>query len=428
MPDLKISQLNNGDPAQSNDQVPVNRAGVNFSITAGSIAALSPPTTPAGSDTQVQFNDGGAFGGDAGLTYNKTTAALSASTLNALAATANTSSIAATGYSLTGSSAVAMVDLAGTWNTTGTPTAIKLNLTDAASTSSSLFMDMQIAGVSRFNVNKSGAIAGATLTTSETAVNSSAIASTGFSLTGSSGVSMIDLAGTWNTTGTPTLIKANVTDTASNAASLLMDLQVGGTSQFSVAKGGSVTVADAANFVVGTSTGTKIGTTTSQKISFWNATPIVQPVNTVAIDTLLVDTGLRASGGTATFATDISRVGANAQSTAIKQLTELTTIAAAADTDTTIQIPAGAILLGVTARVTVTITGTTTFDLGITGDTDKFGAAVSSTAATTRVGSITPELNASAISVKITPNTTPSDNAGRVRITIHYIELAASTS
>lgn len=30
-------------------------------------------TSPAGSDTQVQFNDGGAFGGDAGLVYNKTT-------------------------------------------------------------------------------------------------------------------------------------------------------------------------------------------------------------------------------------------------------------------------------------------------------------------------------------------------------------------
>src|SRR5437762_557051 len=29
--------------------------------------------TPGGSDTQVQFNDAGAFGGDAGLTYNKTT-------------------------------------------------------------------------------------------------------------------------------------------------------------------------------------------------------------------------------------------------------------------------------------------------------------------------------------------------------------------
>lgn len=29
--------------------------------------------TPGGSDTQVQFNDGGSFGGDADLTYNKTT-------------------------------------------------------------------------------------------------------------------------------------------------------------------------------------------------------------------------------------------------------------------------------------------------------------------------------------------------------------------
>lgn len=33
-------------------------------------------TTPGGSDTQVQFNDSSAFGGDAGLTYNKTTDAL----------------------------------------------------------------------------------------------------------------------------------------------------------------------------------------------------------------------------------------------------------------------------------------------------------------------------------------------------------------
>lgn len=35
-------------------------------------------TSPAGSTTQVQFNDAGAFGGDAGLTYNKTTNALTA--------------------------------------------------------------------------------------------------------------------------------------------------------------------------------------------------------------------------------------------------------------------------------------------------------------------------------------------------------------
>jgi hypothetical protein len=48
---------------------------------------------------------------------------------------------------------------------------------------------------------------------------------------------------TWNITGAGTVtgIKYNVTDTLSSAASLLMDLQVGGTSQFSVSKAGLIT-------------------------------------------------------------------------------------------------------------------------------------------------------------------------------------------
>lgn len=41
-------------------------------VTAQSIADLG-GGNPGGSDTQVQFNDGGSFGGDAGLAYNKTT-------------------------------------------------------------------------------------------------------------------------------------------------------------------------------------------------------------------------------------------------------------------------------------------------------------------------------------------------------------------
>ena len=70
--------------------------------------------------------------------------------------------------------------------------------------------------------------------------NTIGIGATGYSLTGSASASFVDLAGTWNTTGTPTLIKANVTDTASNAASLLMDLQVGGASRFGVRKNGDI--------------------------------------------------------------------------------------------------------------------------------------------------------------------------------------------
>lgn len=39
----------------------------------------SPTTSPGGSDTQVQINDGGVFGGDAGFAYNKTTDLLTVS-------------------------------------------------------------------------------------------------------------------------------------------------------------------------------------------------------------------------------------------------------------------------------------------------------------------------------------------------------------
>ena len=72
--------------------------------------------------------------------------------------------------------------------------------------------------------------------------NTVGIGLTGYSLTGSSALSMIDLAGTWNTSGTPTALKLNVTNTASAAASLLMDLQVGGSSRFRVRVDGTVVV------------------------------------------------------------------------------------------------------------------------------------------------------------------------------------------
>ena len=53
-------------------------AGSNVTITNGDGAITIAASgggggSPGGSDTYVQFNDGGSFGGDAGLTYNKTT-------------------------------------------------------------------------------------------------------------------------------------------------------------------------------------------------------------------------------------------------------------------------------------------------------------------------------------------------------------------
>jgi hypothetical protein len=59
-------------------------------------------------------------------------------------------------------------------------------------------------------------------------------------LTGSAATTSFDVTQTWNTSGTPTALKLNVTDTASNAASNLLDLQVGGASRFQVNKAGVV--------------------------------------------------------------------------------------------------------------------------------------------------------------------------------------------
>jgi hypothetical protein len=57
--------------------------------------------------------------------------------------------------------------------------------------------------------------------------------------------------------------------------------------------------ADGSAINAGSTTGLKIGTATTEKLGFFNATPVVQPANTVDYVTMLTSLGLRASGGTA---------------------------------------------------------------------------------------------------------------------------------
>lgn len=63
--------------------------------------------------------------------------------------------------------------------------------------------------------------------------------------------------------------------------------------------GTGITLTDL-NMVLGTTTGTKFGTAASQKLSFWNATPIVQPTTAVAAATFAANTSGIAND-TATF-------------------------------------------------------------------------------------------------------------------------------
>jgi len=124
-------------------------------------------------------------------------------------------------------------------------------------------------------------------------------------------------------------------------------------------------------------------------------------------------------------------------------LSELVTLSTVgATTDTTIQIPANSLVLGVTVRVTTGITGidSTALQFGDSTTAARFGSIAAFTAGTTGVGlnhlqggistDATGPIVTSATAVRLTlsggTDNTPS--AGAVRVTIHYISLTAPTS
>ncbi|NBU59300.1 MAG: hypothetical protein EBS23_05940 [Betaproteobacteria bacterium] len=82
-------------------------------------------------------------------------------------------------------------------------------------------------------------------------------------------MNIYDMVDTWAVGGTTfTAIKMNVTDTASAAGSLLMDLQVGGVSQFRVSKGGRIT---AQTLTIGLGGQTAVATNTALGVQALNS-------------------------------------------------------------------------------------------------------------------------------------------------------------
>jgi hypothetical protein len=112
--------------------------------------------------------------------------------------------------------------------------------------------------------------------------------------------------------------------------------------------GTGLTFTDATNIIFGTTTGTKHGTATSQKQSFWNATPIVQPVNTTAINDVLVNTGLMASGAnSAKFSVPISTAVAGKTTTYTITFSDATVTGDATSGAFTVTLPSAATVTGV---------------------------------------------------------------------------------
>lgn len=89
-----------------------------------------------------------------------------------------------------------------------------------------------------------------------------------------------------------------------------------------------------------------------------------------------------------------------------------------ADSTSSIVIPAGTLLLGVSTRTLTAITGATSFDCGIAGDIGKFGAALGIAPGSTHLGIIAPEPVLTDTAVLLTANGGPF-TGGAVRIAIH---------
>jgi hypothetical protein len=64
----------------------------------------------------------------------------------------------------------------------------------------------------------------------------------------------------------------------------------------------TLTLADALNIAVNTTTGTKIGTATTQKLGFYNATPVVQPAAVADLTVTATSGTLPTANGSVTIA------------------------------------------------------------------------------------------------------------------------------
>lgn len=119
----------------------------------------------------------------------------------------------------------------------------------------------------------------------------------------------------------------------------------------------------------------------------------------------------------------------NGQARRERTLTELTTIAAAASTDTAIQIPADAQVIAVSVRVVTVIPTAATFSVGVAGATTRYGTGLSVAAGTTNPGTDDGvRWYTAAAAIRITPNLAPAAATGQVRVTIHYVEITPPTS
>jgi hypothetical protein len=233
----------------------------------------------------------------------------------------------------------------------------------------------------------SGTTGSFTSLTATPAANTTALTSTGYSLTGSNAQSFADLSGTWNTTGTPTALKLNVTNTASNSASLLLDLQTGGTSRVSVRQDGRL---NAQSYqVAATTVIERVGgfnTLNASCIVGWGGTGFNIGNTDLTLERDAADV-MHQRRGTSSQEFRLAATytsSTNYQRMTIKSVKQtLSALSGASATTTGTFIPDGAVVVGVTTRVATALTGAAGYTIGDGTDADRWGDITGTAVGTT---------------------------------------------
>ncbi|MFZ0845980.1 MAG: DUF2793 domain-containing protein [Pseudolabrys sp.] len=106
---------------------------------------------------------------------------------------------------------------------------------------------------------------------------------------------------------------------------------------------------------------------------------------------------------------------------------ELTLTGAYVETADTAFIPDRAIVLGVSSRTTLAITGATSYGVGVAANTTQFGNLLGTTLGSTNVGVIGPSGFYADTKARVTANGS-NFTAGKVRLVVYFIEMSAPTS